>query len=81
MQWPLVTRSFICLSLVIGQEWQKGALENAMLQALENDRVDFVRVLLDNGVNMNKFLTIAKLEHLYNSVIATRCDQLSPYFL
>ncbi len=39
-----------------------------MLEALENDRVDFVRLLLDHGVNMNKFLTISRLEHLYNSV-------------
>ena len=39
-----------------------------MQEALENDRVDFVRLLLENGVNMNKFLTIARLEKLYNSV-------------
>ncbi len=52
----------------IGQEWPLGALEQATQEALENDRVDFVRLLLDNGVNMNKFLTIARLEKLYNSV-------------
>ena len=39
-----------------------------MQEALENDRVDFVRLLLENGVNMNKFLTINRLEKLYNSV-------------
>ena len=53
-----------------GQEWPSGALEQATQEALESDRVDFVRLLLDNGVDMNKFLTIARLEQLYNSVSA-----------
>ena len=53
-----------------GQEWPCGALEQATQEALESDRVDFVRLLLDNGVDMNKFLTIARLEQLYNSVSA-----------
>ncbi len=39
-----------------------------MFEALDNDRVDFVRLLLDHGVNMNKFLTVSILEELYNSV-------------
>ncbi|XP_059081116.1 transient receptor potential cation channel trpm-like isoform X3 [Tigriopus californicus] len=52
---------------VYGQEWPTGSLDQAMLEALENDRVDFVRLLLENGVNMNKFLTIVNLETLYNS--------------
>ena len=51
-----------------GQEWPSGSLDQAMQEALENDRVDFVRLLLENGVNMQKCLTISMLEHLYNSV-------------
>lgn len=51
-----------------GQEWPNGALDHAMFEALDNDRVDFVRLLLDHGVNMNKFLTVSILEELYNSV-------------
>jgi hypothetical protein len=39
-----------------------------MFEALDNDRVDFVRLLLDHGVNMHKFLTVVNLEELYNSV-------------
>ena len=39
-----------------------------MFEALDNDRVDFVRLLLEQGVNMNKFLTVNRLEVLYNSV-------------
>jgi hypothetical protein len=39
-----------------------------MFEALDNDRVDFVRLLLEHGVNMHKFLTVANLEELYNSV-------------
>ena len=35
-----------------GQDWPDGVLDNAMQEALELDRVDFVRLLLDQGVNM-----------------------------
>lgn len=45
----------------------KGALDEAMMQALEHDRIDFVKLLLENGVSMKKFLTIPRLEELYNT--------------
>ena len=38
-----------------------------MMDALVNDRVEFVRLLLENGVSMQKWLTIARLEELYNT--------------
>ncbi|KAL3288296.1 hypothetical protein HHI36_002744 [Cryptolaemus montrouzieri] len=52
---------------IYGQEWPQGALEDAMMKALEHDRCDFVKLLLENGVSMRKFLTIPRLENLYNS--------------
>lgn len=52
---------------VYGQEWQHGALDEAMMRALEHDRIDFVKLLLENGVSMKKFLTIPRLEELYNT--------------
>jgi transient receptor potential cation channel subfamily M member 3 len=52
---------------VYGQEWPHGALDEAMMQALEHDRIDFVKLLLENGVSMRKFLTIPRLEELYNT--------------
>ncbi|XP_078670939.1 transient receptor potential cation channel subfamily M member 1-like [Branchiostoma floridae x Branchiostoma belcheri] len=56
---------------VYGQKWpphkKVGSLEQAMMDALVNDRVDFVQLLLENGVSMQKFLTIARLEELYNT--------------
>ncbi|XP_049543421.1 transient receptor potential cation channel trpm isoform X3 [Anopheles darlingi] len=52
---------------VYGQEWPLGALDEAMMQALEHDRIDFVKLLLENGVSMRKFLTIPRLEELYNT--------------
>lgn len=39
-----------------------------MMDALVNDRIEFVKLLLEQGVIMNKFLTIHRLEELYNSV-------------
>jgi transient receptor potential cation channel subfamily M protein 3 len=52
---------------VYGQEWAHGALDEAMMQALDHDRIDFVKLLLENGVSMKKFLTIPRLEELYNT--------------
>uniref|UniRef100_A0A8C3EMX8 non-specific serine/threonine protein kinase n=1 Tax=Corvus moneduloides TaxID=1196302 RepID=A0A8C3EMX8_CORMO len=53
--------------LVYGQHWKVGALEQAMLNALVMDRVDFVKLLIEHGVNMHRFLTISHLEELYNT--------------
>ncbi len=52
---------------IYGQEWVEGALEEAMMEALARNRVDFVKLLLEMGVQMAKFLTIHRLEELYNS--------------
>eukprot|EP00092_Neocalanus_flemingeri_P021755 GFUD01023599.1.p1 GENE.GFUD01023599.1~~GFUD01023599.1.p1 ORF type:complete len:1565 (-),score=309.61 GFUD01023599.1:400-5094(-) len=49
-----------------GVEWDPEVLEQAMEDALINDRVAFVRILLENGVDIKKFLTIERLEELYN---------------
>ncbi|XP_032380567.1 transient receptor potential cation channel subfamily M member 1b isoform X4 [Etheostoma spectabile] len=43
------------------------SLEQAMMDALVLDRVDFVKLLLENGVNIHHFLTIPRLEELYNT--------------
>lgn len=42
-----------------------------MLEALVQNKVDFVELLLEKGVNMSKFLTIRNLEELYNTVSIT----------
>ncbi|MEQ2234490.1 hypothetical protein ILYODFUR_032281, partial [Ilyodon furcidens] len=53
--------------LVYGQHWQVGSLEQAMLDSLVMDRVSFVKSLIDNGMTMSRFLTVDRLEELYNS--------------
>ncbi|XP_077863672.1 transient receptor potential cation channel subfamily M member 3 [Saccoglossus kowalevskii] len=53
---------------VYGVEWPEGALEQVMMDALTYDRVEFVKLLMDNGVNIQKFLTFSRLEDLYNIV-------------
>uniref|UniRef100_A0A672R4G8 non-specific serine/threonine protein kinase n=1 Tax=Sinocyclocheilus grahami TaxID=75366 RepID=A0A672R4G8_SINGR len=52
--------------LVYGQQWQVGSLEQTMLDALLMDRVSFVKLLIENGMTMSRFLTISRLEQLYN---------------
>uniref|UniRef100_A0A4W4HJT0 non-specific serine/threonine protein kinase n=1 Tax=Electrophorus electricus TaxID=8005 RepID=A0A4W4HJT0_ELEEL len=46
-------------------------LLQAMLDALVMDRVDFVKLLIENGVSMHRFLTISHLEELYNTKLPT----------
>ncbi|MBN3297853.1 TRPM3 protein, partial [Amia calva] len=52
---------------IYGQQWPVGSLEQSMLDALVLDRVDFVKLLIENGVSMHRFLTISRLEELYNT--------------
>nr|XP_030732856.1 transient receptor potential cation channel subfamily M member 6 [Globicephala melas] len=53
--------------LIYGQHWKPGSLEQAMLDALVMDRVDFVKLLIEYGMNLHRFLTISRLEELYNT--------------
>ncbi|KAF0882650.1 TRPM6 protein, partial [Crocuta crocuta] len=53
--------------LIYGQHWKPGTLEQAMSDALVMDRVDFVKLLIEYGVNLHRFLTIPRLEELYNT--------------
>lgn len=48
-----------------------------MLDALVLDRVDFVKLLIENGVSMHRFLTLSRLEELYNTVITHRLSRNS----
>lgn len=48
--------------------FQGGSLDEVMMDALQLDRVDFVRLFLANGVSMRDFLTVPRLRKLYNSV-------------
>ncbi|XP_055080003.1 transient receptor potential cation channel subfamily M member 6 [Periophthalmus magnuspinnatus] len=53
--------------LVYGHHWKEGSLEQTMLDALVMDRVSFVKLLIDNGMTMSRFLTVDRLEELYNT--------------
>uniref|UniRef100_A0A8C5MGG0 Transient receptor potential cation channel subfamily M member 7 n=1 Tax=Leptobrachium leishanense TaxID=445787 RepID=A0A8C5MGG0_9ANUR len=44
-------------------------LEQAMLDALIMNRVAFVKLLIENGVSVHKFLTIARLEELNTTLL------------
>ncbi|KAK1806892.1 hypothetical protein P4O66_005375, partial [Electrophorus voltai] len=71
--------------LVYGQQWKVdlmehfgtalkvGALEQAMLNALLMDRVGFVKLLIENGITLKHFLTVSRLEELYNTVTHIQC--------
>ena len=46
-------------------------LEHAMMEALVADRLNFVTLLIEHGLNMQTFLTIGRLESLYSAVSLT----------
>lgn len=48
------------------------SLEDAMMDALVNNRVEFVKLLLENGVSMSRFLTTTRLEELYKAVTSKK---------
>ncbi|XP_048577809.1 transient receptor potential cation channel subfamily M member 7 isoform X2 [Nematostella vectensis] len=50
---------------VEGQKWEVEDLNSAMMDALLNNRVEFVKLLLENGVSMGQFLTPERLLALY----------------
>ena len=49
-------------------KWKSRELDDVMFDAILNDRVDFVRLLLENSFNLKKFLTYRRLIKLYNEV-------------
>ncbi|XP_048401025.1 transient receptor potential cation channel subfamily M member 5 isoform X1 [Stegostoma tigrinum] len=49
-------------------EWKSCDLEEVMMDALVNDKPEFVRLFIDNGMNMYDFLTYGQLQELYRSI-------------
>ena len=56
------------VSTLIQMFFLLGSLEQAMMDALVHDRLEFVKLLLEQGVSMSSFLTVQRLEDLYNAV-------------
>ena len=52
-----------------------------MFEALVKERVEFVDLLLENGVSMSSFLTARRLEDLYRSVRCRTCWSFMSSFL
>ncbi|KAG5451156.1 hypothetical protein CSKR_201349, partial [Clonorchis sinensis] len=47
------------------KRWKKGALDDFMFTVILNDQNDFVSLLLENGFNLEHFLSVHTLERLY----------------
>ena len=52
-----------------------------MFEALVKERVEFVDLLLENGLSMSSFLTARRLEDLYRSVSCRTCWSFISSFL
>ncbi|XP_056391968.1 transient receptor potential cation channel subfamily M member 8 isoform X3 [Hyla sarda] len=53
------------------RRWESADLEDAMFAALVKDRPKFVRLLLENGLNLRKFLTSEILTELFSLHFST----------
>ncbi|XP_006893434.1 PREDICTED: transient receptor potential cation channel subfamily M member 5 [Elephantulus edwardii] len=49
-------------------EWKSRDLEEVMMDALVNDKPEFVRLFVDNGADVADFLTYGRLQQLYRAV-------------
>ncbi|XP_030306959.1 transient receptor potential cation channel subfamily M member 5 [Calypte anna] len=49
-------------------EWKSCDLEEVMMDALVNDKPEFVKLFIDNGANIAEFLTYSRLQRLYCSI-------------
>ncbi|NWU91402.1 TRPM5 protein, partial [Upupa epops] len=49
-------------------EWKSCDLEEVMMDALVNDKPEFVKLFVDNGANISEFLTYSRLQRLYCSI-------------
>ncbi|XP_066291309.1 transient receptor potential cation channel subfamily M member-like 2 isoform X2 [Branchiostoma lanceolatum] len=56
------------------KEWQQINMPSAMETALKLDKVEFVKLLLDHGVELCKFLTVRRLRDLYDDVMTGSTD-------
>ncbi|VUZ41664.1 unnamed protein product, partial [Hymenolepis diminuta] len=79
MAWqrPDIARTRILVNV---NDWSKPALENAMTDALVNDRLEFVQLLLQKGLDIYKFLTDRRLEDLYLATYALKNNFFSRLF-
>ncbi|XP_077115835.1 transient receptor potential cation channel subfamily M member 4 isoform X1 [Ranitomeya variabilis] len=50
-------------------KWRACDLEDTMTDALVNDKPSFVKLFVDNGMNIVDYLTYGQLEELYSSVL------------
>ncbi|XP_053258213.1 transient receptor potential cation channel subfamily M member 5 [Podarcis raffonei] len=53
-------------------EWKSCDLEEVVMDALVNDKPEFVKLFIDNGANMYDFLTYSRLQRLY-CTISPKC--------
>ena len=67
MSWDRADIAKSIFAYPYGQDFPVGSLERRLEEALVNDRVEFVSLLMENGVSMHKFLTYKRLEDLYNA--------------
>ncbi|KAL3316004.1 Transient receptor putative cation channel subfamily M member 3 [Cichlidogyrus casuarinus] len=70
MAWnrPDIARSKVFTGSV---KFHADMLNNAMADALLNDRLDFVKLLLEKGLSIQQFLTTMRLEELYVALYTT----------
>jgi hypothetical protein len=52
------------------KKFPEGSLDEIFLEALKTERIDFVRLLLLNGVSIEEFLSPSRLRELYSHTVS-----------
>ncbi|XP_035700323.1 transient receptor potential cation channel subfamily M member-like 2 [Branchiostoma floridae] len=50
------------------RRWKQEELEDLMYSAILEDKVNFVKLFLENGVSLKDFLTVRRLQRLYSEI-------------
>eukprot|EP00058_Branchiostoma_floridae_P006677 XP_002592165.1 hypothetical protein BRAFLDRAFT_88112 [Branchiostoma floridae] len=56
------------------RRWKQEELEDLMYSAILEDKVNFVKLFLENGVSLKDFLTVRRLQRLYSSDPKALCE-------
>ncbi|VDK35966.1 unnamed protein product [Taenia asiatica] len=59
-----------------GRHWKRHGLDNFMFEAILNDQEAFVSLLLENGFDLEAFLTVHTLEKLYTAGVLKKDSKL-----
>ena len=60
----------ISVLLIAGKLYQDAMTEDMMSACLMNEKIEFIKLLIENGFSMQRFLTVENLRRLYTESVS-----------